>query len=76
MPFPVSDLATRMFRIAAVIALLINWHSHSSAEDVKRRPNVLLIMADDMGYECLTANGGETYKTPRLDQLAKDGIRF
>lgn len=41
-----------------------------------KRPNVLLIMADDMGYECLKANGGETYETPRLDALAASGIRF
>jgi len=41
-----------------------------------QRPNVLLIMADDMGYECLGANGGESYDTPRLDALAADGLRF
>lgn len=38
--------------------------------------NIVLIMADDMGYECVAANGGETYDTPRLDQLAASGIRF
>lgn len=42
----------------------------------ERRPNIVLIMADDMGYECLAANGGETYETPRLDALAASGIRF
>jgi len=42
----------------------------------ERRPNIVLIMADDMGYECLAANGGETYSTPRLDALAASGIRF
>jgi arylsulfatase A len=39
-------------------------------------PNILLIMADDMGYECVRANGGETYDTPRLDELAASGMRF
>ncbi|MEJ6524552.1 MAG: hypothetical protein QNL65_10290 [Opitutales bacterium] len=29
-----------------------------------RRPNIILIMADDMGYECLGGKGGEIYKTP------------
>ncbi|MEM9018147.1 MAG: sulfatase-like hydrolase/transferase, partial [Verrucomicrobiota bacterium] len=47
----------------------------ASAQEEKR-PNILLIMADDMGYECLAANGGETYETPRLDELAATGIRF
>ena len=41
-----------------------------------RRPNVVLIMADDMGYECVSANGGESFETPRLDALAAGGIRF
>ena len=41
-----------------------------------RRPNVILIMADDMGYECLSSNGSLSYKTPVLDALAEEGIRF
>jgi len=40
------------------------------------RPNVVLIMADDMGYECMRSNGGETYDTPRLDQLGATGMGF
>ena len=39
-------------------------------------PNVILILADDLGYECLGCDGGASYKTPVLDQLAKDGVRF
>ena len=41
-----------------------------------RPPNIVLIMADDMGYECVGANGSETFKTPVLDQLAETGVRF
>ncbi|MEM1136219.1 MAG: sulfatase-like hydrolase/transferase [Bacteroidota bacterium] len=41
-----------------------------------KKPNVILIMADDMGYECLSSNGSLEYKTPHLDQLAANGIRF
>src|SRR5688572_5206060 len=41
-----------------------------------RRPNVLMIMADDLGYECLGCNGGTSYKTPNLDKLASSGVRF
>jgi arylsulfatase A len=33
-------------------------------------------MADDFGYECVTANGGESYQTPSLDRLAAGGLRF
>lgn len=39
------------------------------------KPNIVLIMADDFGYECVAANGGG-YKTPHLDQMAATGMRF
>lgn len=45
-------------------------------ETKPRRPNIILIMADDFGYECVGANGGESYRTPNLDRLAANGIRF
>jgi len=41
-----------------------------------RRPNIILIMADDLGYECIGANGGTSYRTPQLDRLAAGGMRF
>jgi arylsulfatase A len=40
------------------------------------KPNIILIMADDMGYECIGANGNIEYQTPNLDRLAASGIRF
>lgn len=40
------------------------------------RPNIILIMTDDMGVECIGAHGGTSYKTPHLDQLAGQGLRF
>ncbi len=43
---------------------------------VEPRPNIVLIMADDFGYECVTANGGQSYQTPNLDRLAAEGMRF
>lgn len=49
---------------------------HSSFAAEPPRPNVILIMADDFGYECVTANGGESYQTPNLDKLAASGVRF
>ena len=38
--------------------------------------NVVLIMADDMGYEALSVNGSESCKSPNLDKLAAGGVRF
>ena len=40
------------------------------------RPNIVLIMADDLGVEGLNCYGGTSYRTPRLDRLATEGKRF
>lgn len=41
-----------------------------------RPPNVVIVMLDDFGYECVTANGGESYATPILDRMTREGVRF
>lgn len=41
-----------------------------------KKPNIVFILCDDMGYECLNCYGGTSYKTPNLDALAASGIRF
>jgi arylsulfatase A-like enzyme len=41
-----------------------------------KRPNVLLIVADDLGYGELGCYGGKTVPTPNIDALAKGGVRF
>jgi arylsulfatase A len=53
-------------------ALSLSWESDSNSA----QPNIILIMADDMGYECLGANGSISYQTPNIDDLASKGIRF
>jgi len=45
------------------------------AADGAKRPNIVLIMSDDMGYSDLGCYGGEL-TTPNLDALASDGVRF
>lgn len=46
-----------------------------SAQAKERRPNLLVIVADDLGYSDLGAFGGEI-RTPNLDKLALNGIRL
>ena len=41
-----------------------------------RKTNIILILADDLGYECLGCYGGQSYRTPNLDGLAENGVRF
>ncbi len=40
------------------------------------KPNIIVLLIDDMGYECIGANGCTSYKTPVLDNLAAKGVRF
>src|SRR5262245_56105776 len=54
-----------------LVALVLSAATASAAE----RPNILLILADDLGYSDLGCYGGEI-ATPNLDALAKDGLRF
>ena len=42
----------------------------------EKRPNIVVIMSDDLGYEVIGANGGTSYATPRLDRMAREGMRF
>jgi len=39
-------------------------------------PNIIFILADDVGFEALGCYGGQTYRTPNLDALAASGVRF
>jgi arylsulfatase A len=59
-----------------VLIALVNALSALAIAQPARRPNIILIMADDLGDETIGANGGTSYKTPELDRLAATGARF
>lgn len=48
----------------------------SSAAGIAARPNIVLIIADDIGYGDLGCYGAQKVKTPNLDRLAREGTRF
>ncbi len=60
--------------LSALTALLLTVQAASAA--VPERPNIVLIMADDLGIEGLGCYGGQDYQTPNLDRLAAGGLRF
>ncbi len=68
-----------LVRRAFLAAILISTASgllKASRVDTGKLPNIVLIMADDLGYESLSCYGSTSYKTPRIDQLAAAGARF
>ncbi|WP_020468983.1 sulfatase family protein [Zavarzinella formosa] len=60
-----------MFRITLLGLLLFATFAIAAPS-----PNIVLIYADDMGYGDLGCYGNKTIKTPNLDRLAKEGVRF
>ena len=64
------------YGLFVVVAILFAVAPTAAQEPAKRKPNIIVYLADDFGYECVTANGGKSYKTPHLDKLAAGGMRF
>src|SRR5512146_3281762 len=48
----------------------------AESPNVAHSPNVVLILADDLGYTDVACYGSKYYETPNIDRMAKDGIRF
>ena len=63
-----------LYRISLVLLTSFIYSCSTNVE--KNKPNVILIMADDMGYECVGAYGSTSYQTPNIDKIANQGILF
>ena len=60
----------------AVVAVTVFSSAALHAEQPNRKPNIICILADDVGYTDLGCYGAKKIKTPNLDRLAQDGVRF
>lgn len=63
-----------MKQFFATAALVLTFLSFSYSQT--SRPNIVIIVADDMGYGDIGPYGGKDIPTPNLDALARDGVRF
>jgi arylsulfatase len=62
--------------LLALLAVVILCGPTSARADEPKLPNIVLIVADDLGYGELGCYGQQTIQTPRIDELARQGLRF
>lgn len=65
-----------MLRASSFFAAVLLGLGYLAASASGRQPNIVLVLADDVGREVLECYGGQSYATPRLNQLAAQGLRF
>ncbi len=66
----------RLLGAAILAGLALAFEGNVAEAKVPSKPNIIYIMADDMGYADLSCYGAQGYKTPVLDQLAAEGVKF
>lgn len=71
-------MSHRCFAIwAGVVVLLVSGSALLAADrEGARRPNIVVIVADDLGYADIGAQGCKDVPTPQIDSIARNGVRF
>ena len=72
-------MSAQTWRTAVAILSILASSCGQSAPEAPaepRKPNILLIVADDFGWTDLGAYGGRYYETPNIDRLAREGMKF
>lgn len=77
----IDRLSTPVFRRVSIFllglsALLLALQPLEAAGSTRDRPNIVLILADDLGWSDLGCYGSTLHQTPNLDRLAREGVRF
>ncbi|MEZ6057716.1 MAG: sulfatase-like hydrolase/transferase [Planctomycetaceae bacterium] len=65
-----------LFVLCMEVVSLFGLSGISSAEGAERKPNIVYIIADEIGYYELSCLGNERIKTPNIDKMATEGLRF
>lgn len=61
--------------LAAAVLAWCGWTLPAAAAPA-RKPNIIFILADDLGIGNVSCYGADNFKTPKIDALAKSGVRF
>ena len=73
-----SKLSRRSFiAVSAGASMALAAGAHATRSRQKReKPNIVLVMADQFRADCIRADGNRAVRTPNLDRIADDGVRF
>jgi len=63
----------KLFRLALILSTAFTFSAFAKESP---KPNIIFILADDLGIGNISCYGADNFKTPRIDALAKGGIRF
>lgn len=67
----------RVFNLIVIVSSLLTMQAcRAQKGEKKKKPNVIFILADDMGWKDLTCYGSDFYETPNIDGIATSGMRF
>ena len=69
-------MTKKIFLFVAAILLLSCKSNSVTAQTQSKKPNILIIHVDDLGYHDLSLTGSKLYDTPNIDQLAKESVSF
>ncbi len=63
------------YQILFVLTALVVLPMQSLAQQKPRKPNIIVLLADDLGYADTSMHGSKDIKTPNIDAIAKNGVR-
>ena len=66
----------RTIKILLTLFLIVSFYSCQNKNLNKEKPNIILIVADDLGWSDLSFMGSKYYETPNIDRLSKSGMTF
>lgn len=65
-----------IYRKLFLFFIILSFHHFLAAQKNNSRPDIIYIMADDLGYADLSCYGRKDYQTPNLDKLCAQGVKF
>ena len=76
LPFSFACRTATLLRCIAALAIAVTLPSPAYSAERAGPPNIVFILADDLGWTDLGCQGSKYYETPNLDRMAKEGMRF